>query len=146
MFRNRYKDHDLLKAVPYDGMFETIEELSRAGIRTAVATYKRQDYADRILEHFGFDKVCDHICGSDFEQKLSKSDIIENAIRLLEVSDRSRVVMVGDSDNDAEGAKGIGVPFVGVTYGFGFATEDDVNAFPNIGSAKCCSDILRCVL
>ncbi len=146
LFRNRYKDRDILKAIPYDGIFETIEGLNAAGIKTAVATYKRQDYANKILEHFGFDKVCDVICGSDFEQKLTKSDIIENAIRLLGVSDRSRVVMVGDSDNDAEGAKGIGVPFVGVTYGFGFSSEEDVNEFPNIGAATDCRDILRCVL
>ena len=146
MFRNRYKDRDILLAVPYEGIFETIEDLAAAGIRSAVATYKRQDYAEKILGHFGFDRVCDCICGSDFEQKLSKSDIIENAIRLLGITDRSRVVMIGDSDNDAEGAKGIGVPFVGVTYGFGFASEEDVNVFPNIGSAATCRDILRCVL
>lgn len=146
IFRSRYKDEDLLLAIPYEGIFETIDKLSAAGIRTGVATYKRQDYADKILSHFGFDRVCDVICGSDAEGKLSKCDIIENAIRMLGVTDKSRAVMIGDSDNDAEGAAQIGVPFVGVTYGFGFASKEDVDVFTNIGTADSCPDILRCIL
>lgn len=146
MFRNRYKGDDLLLAKPYEGIFETIEELGRAGIRSAVATYKRQDYADRLLSHFGFDAVCSAICGSDFEQKLSKKDIIENAMAKLGISDKSRVVMVGDSDNDAIGAAELGLPFIGVTYGFGFASEADVDAFSNTGVAKSPAGLLGCIL
>jgi phosphoglycolate phosphatase len=44
-------------------------------------------------------------------------------------------VMVGDSDNDAIGAEGIGCPFIGVTYGFGFEKPEDVMEFKNIGVA-----------
>lgn len=146
MFRDRYKEDDILLAIPYDGIFDTLAFLRDAGIRTAVATYKRQDYAEKILVHFGFDKAVDAICGSDAEGILTKSDIIENAIKKVGVTDRKRCVMVGDSDNDAEGAKGIGAPFIGVTYGFGFATKEDVDAFPNIGVAKDTKDILRIVL
>ncbi|MBQ6575044.1 MAG: HAD hydrolase-like protein [Lachnospiraceae bacterium] len=146
MFRDRYKDGDVLLARPYDGIFETIEELERAGIKTAVATYKRQDYADIILEHFGFDRAVDAICGSDFEGKLSKKDIIKNAIDVLGVSDISRAVMVGDSDNDAQGAAELGIAFIGVTYGFGFAGKADVDAFPNIGCASSCKEITGCVI
>ena len=62
------------------------------------------------------------------------------------VTDHSRVVMVGDSDNDAQGAEGINVPFIGVTYGFGFATDDDVNEFANIGIAATPIDIAGIVL
>ena len=146
MFRDRYKDDDILLAVPYDGIFETIEKLKEGGVKCAVATYKRQDYAEKILKHFGFDRICDCICGSDFEGKLAKKDIIENAIGNMGVTDHSRVVMVGDSDNDAQGAEGINVPFIGVTYGFGFATDDDVNEFANIGIAATPIDIAGIVL
>ncbi len=146
MFRDRYKEDDILLAVPYEGIFDTLEKLRDAGVKTAVATYKRQDYAEKILIHFGFDKAVDAIFGSDAEGILTKSDIIENAVRALGVADHKRCVMVGDSDNDAEGAKGIGAAFIGVTYGFGFAKKDDVDAFPNIGFAKDTKDILRIVL
>jgi len=146
MFRNRYKDHDLLLAKPYDGMMETIGALRKAGIKTAVATYKRSDYATRLLTHFGFDKAVDAIFGSDMEGKLSKKDIIENAIGYLGITDHRRVVMVGDSDNDAVGAKEIGVPFVGVTYGFGFSDEKAVSEFDNIGIANTPGEIAEIVL
>ena len=146
LFRNRYKDKDILLAKPYDGIFEAIRSLSDAGVRSAVATYKRQDYAEKILVHFGFDRVCDAICGSDFEGKLTKKDIIENAIRQLGVFDKKRAVMVGDSDNDAIGAAETGVDFIGVTYGFGFATGEDIDEYANIGHADSPAKIPECVL
>ena len=146
LFRDRYKENDLLLAKPYEGIFDAIRDLNNAGARTAVATYKRQDYAEKILKHFGFDKVCACLCGSDFDGVLTKKDIIENAIKGMEISDRRRVVMVGDSDNDAMGAEEIGVDFIGVTYGFGFNSSEDVNRYKNIGSADSPSQIVRIVL
>ena len=146
MFRARYKESDILLARPYDGIFDTIRSLSKAGVRSAVATYKRQDYAEKILVHFGFDKVCDVICGSDLEGKLTKKDIIVNAIRKLGVSDKSRAVMVGDSDNDAIGAAECGVDFIAATYGFGFASAEDADEFSNIGAADTPDGILRYIL
>ncbi len=146
IFRNRYKDTDILLATPYGGIFEAIRSLSEAGVRSGVATYKRQDYAEKILVHFGFDKVCDVICGSDFEGKLTKKDIIENAVKSLGVSDKKKAVMVGDSDNDAIGASEMGVDFIGVTYGFGFDGDKDVDEYPNVGHAKSPMEIIRCVL
>ncbi len=146
IFRNRYKEDDLLLARPYDGMIGTIATLRKAGIKTAVATYKRHDYAKRLLEHFGFDEAVDAIFGSDMEGKLSKKDIIENAIRHLGITDYKRVVMVGDSDNDAIGAKEIGVPFIGVTYGFGFADAKAVSAFDNVGIANTPEEIAGIIL
>ncbi len=146
LFRDRYKDKDVLLARPYDGIIETIEKLNAAGIRTGVATYKRQDYADRILEHFGFDKVFRVMCGSDPEGLLTKKDIIENALKALGADDRYRAVMVGDSDNDAIGAGEIGVCFIGVTYGFGFASAGDVDEYDNIGAAARPEDIAGILL
>lgn len=145
-FRNRYKEDDLLLAKPYEGIFETIEKLMAEGVKCAVATYKRQDYAEKILIHFGFDRICTAMCGADFKGKLTKKDIIENAIKLTGVSDKKRAVMIGDSDNDAVGAYEMGIPFIGVTYGFGFLSESDVASFSNIGCAGKPSGILRYII
>ena len=51
-FRDRYKDFELLKAVPYEGIYEVFQALSDNGVKLAVATYKRQDYAEDILRYF----------------------------------------------------------------------------------------------
>ena len=55
-FRNQYKDNDLLKAVPYDGIYKVFDALIAEGIKPAIATYKRQDYATIIMNYFGFNK------------------------------------------------------------------------------------------
>lgn len=136
VFRNHYKDIDLLKAKSYEGIYDVFEALIKHGIRPAIATYKRQDYAVTILTHFGFDQYTDIMYGADHENKLRKKDIIEKALSDAGVSNYEEAVMIGDSDNDAIGAAETGTGFVGVTYGFGFRTADDVNQFPNLGIAS----------
>ena len=140
-FRDRYKGDDLLLAKPYDGIFEVFDYLNSAGIKPAVATYKRQDYALRLLQHFHFDRYTDAMYGSDFEGRLKKKDIIELALKKAGVADYSQALMIGDSDNDAIGAAGIGARFLGVTYGFGFKKKEDVYQFDAIGAADTAREI-----
>lgn len=143
IFRNRYKEVDLFKAKPYEGIYDVMHCLTKNDIKIAIATYKRQDYAEMILRKFGFDKYTDVIYGADHENKLKKQDIIENCIINSGVSDFSRVVMIGDSDNDAIGAENIGVKFIAVTYGFGFYSFDDANRFQNIGIARTTEELKK---
>ena len=75
------------------------------------------------------------IHGADNFNKLTKSDIIRLCIEEMGLTP-DQCVMVGDSDNDAIGADGIGCPFIGVTYGFGFENKEDVMEFKNIGVAS----------
>ena len=146
VFRDKYKGEDLLKAVPYDGIYDVFEKLQAKGVKTAVATYKREDYAIRLLKHFKFDHYSDILHGADNENKLKKKDIIELCINESGITDRSRIVMIGDSDNDAIGAEGMGISFVGVTYGFGFSSKEDVDQFNNSGCADTAEKILEYVL
>lgn len=130
-FRDRYSNHNLLHAKPYEGMFELFRKLRENGIGTAVATYKKQDYTMKLLKHFGVDEMVDVIYGSDYEGKLKKSDIIELCIRDLGVT-KDEVLMVGDSKHDATGAEAIGVDFAGVSYGFGFEVQDDISEYKHV--------------
>ena len=126
VFRERYKSEDLFKAYPYDGVISLLRELQANGIKQAVATYKRQDYAKSIVEHFGMSCYMDAVCGSDFAGNLTKADIIGNAIAAVGIYDRKRIVMIGDTVNDSLGAAKMGVDFVGVSYGFGVWDDTDV--------------------
>lgn len=135
MFRERYRSEDLLKARPYDGIFDVFEALLEYGIQPAVATYKRQDYALTLLKYFGFDRYTKIIYGSDFEGKLTKSDIIEKALADAGIVNYPDAVMIGDTENDAIGAQRLGTQFTGVTYGFGFQSPEDVYQFPAVGAA-----------
>lgn len=140
-FRDRYKNFDLLKAVPYPGIFDAIDFLYQNDIKIAVATYKRQDYAIKLLKHFQFNKYTDIMYGADNFNKLKKKDIIIKCMEDLGVTDYSKAVMIGDTDNDAIGADEIGMNFLGVTYGFGFKNLNDVKQYPAIGSVDSAEDI-----
>ncbi len=142
-FRQSYKGENLLKAKPYKGIYELMDELLRRGVKIAVATYKRQDYAEGILKHFGFDKYSNILYGSDFEGKLKKVDIIRKCMEDLGSTDYGNAVMIGDSWHDADGAEKIGVDFIGVTYGFDFRTDEDVKKCKCIGSADTPLDVLK---
>lgn len=126
-FRDRYKDVDLLLAKPYEGIYELLAALRSRGVCVAVATFKREDYAEKLLLYFGFDRYAEIRHGSDFAGKLQKSDII---LRCIEESGvpAECAVMVGDGVSDVRGAAAAGIPCIGVTYGFGFADFDAVRA------------------
>lgn len=134
MFRAYYKSSALLKAVPYDGIFELCESLREQKIRMSVATYKREDYAIRLLKHFHFDTYCHPMHGADDHNVLKKEDIVKISMKEMggTVED---TVLVGDTNNDAVAAEKAGVPFIAVTYGFGFRNAKDANLYGNIGTA-----------
>ncbi len=120
VFRNRYKDYDLLKAKLYPGIIETLNELKNRGIILGVATYKREDYALKLLDYYGFLQLFDVVHGSNFSGKQTKQDIILECITEVQLRDFDRIVLVGDTNSDAIGASNVGIHFVGVTYGFGY--------------------------
>ena len=121
---------------------ELFEELCKRGIRPAVATYKREDYALTLLRHFGFDRYTDVMFGGDHENKLKKKDIIEKCMTVTGVP-KERAVMIGDTAFDAIGAEGMGVDFLGVTYGFGFENADDVAKCTSVGSSDTALGLLK---
>jgi len=125
-FRDLYKtDEFLFMAEPYDGIYELFETLVKAGIKVGVATYKREDYAVRLLQQKGFDRYTRYMFGADFEGKLRKNDIILRCLAEMGCTDPQKAVYVGDSKSDGIGANAAGVPFAAVTYGFGFTSPED---------------------
>lgn len=122
IFRDRYKNHDLLKAYPYDGILEVLQYIKSKGIKQAIATNKRQDYATDICKHFGIDKFCKPILGPDNITSKTKADLIKDCIL---ATNAKNAVMIGDTDGDKQAAENAGVDFIGVNYGFGFGDVKD---------------------
>lgn len=144
-FREYYKDYGLLKARPYDGIYDLCRLLRDNGIKTAAATYKKEDYAVKLLKHFRFDEYFCSMHGADSEGVLTKAQIIN--ICLAEMGGtKDDSVLIGDTEHDAKGADGAGIYFIGVTYGFGFASKDDVNRYKNIGTANSPLDAGKIIL
>ena len=123
-YRRKYDEIGMYKYYIYDGMVELLQKLKANGVKTAVASSKPQDFLERILVMSGIDKQFDCIVGADRKYKDSdKAAIVNSAIEKTGVTDRSRILMVGDRKFDIDGAKGAGIKTVAVLYGFGSREE-----------------------
>lgn len=146
VFRNRYKDFELLKARAYSGIYEVCDRLKEAGVWMAVATYKREDYAIDIMRHFGFAHYMQAIYGGDHENKLRKADIIQKCLNIIGEQNAGEAVMVGDTLNDSKGAYNAGIDFIGVTYGFGFRNANELTGNGCVGCVDRPIELLDIIL
>lgn len=129
MWRDIYKDRFLFDAIPYAGIFDLLRFCREHGIKTGVATNKREDYTRTLLDRFGFTPLFDCVVGGDMDGKRTKADLIRICMERTGVTDPEKCLMVGDTQGDRNGAEQAGVGFLGVTYGFGF-TKSTAAEFP----------------
>ena len=131
-FREYYAEKGYLENEPYSGVFELLEELHTTGKKMYIATAKYEKYAQKIMEHFEFDRYIVQLFGADYGgRKASKTGIIRSVLETHQLKPSFEIVMVGDTVYDMEGGKENGLSTVAVTYGFG--KEDDLKkAEPNI--------------
>ena len=122
VFRNYYKNISLFNAKPYAKIYDLMEEIINHEMDIAVATYKREDYAIKLLNKFRFNEYCKVMHGADNFNRLTKADIIKKCIDELD-GDKENSLYVGDTKGDFIGASLCGINFIGVEYGFGFSPE-----------------------
>lgn len=118
-YREYYGREGFLKAEPYDGIRELLEALGAEGIPVSIATMKLEEYAKLQVAHWGLESAFQSVNGSDVLDCQSKSDLIDRALYHAGV-EPEEALMVGDTANDYRGAVESGVPFLAVTYGYGF--------------------------
>ena len=124
MYRERYSSIGWKENVLYSGVSAFLQQLKDAGKTILIATSKAQPYAVQIMEYFGLDVYFDHICGTSFDDlNATKADVIQRALKLVNLDDYNRAVMVGDRFHDVDGAHKVGIAAVGVLYGYGSLKE-----------------------
>jgi len=112
----------IYEAEVYPGIADMLSELKLQGYKLGVTTLKSQEIAETILEYYGLGQYFDVIIGMDAQESLTKSKTIQLAIK--KTSTTGKVVLVGDSQYDYDGAQEAGIDFIGVLYGFGFHTGE----------------------
>lgn len=123
-YREYYADKGIYENDLYDGIIEVLNKLKENGKTIILATSKPEVYAKRILEYFKIYKYFNFVAGSDFEEtRVKKGDVIKYALEGAEISDLSKVIMVGDREHDIIGAKENKIKSIGVLYGFGDVIE-----------------------
>ena len=143
-YREKYAEVGLYKYKLYDGITELLKKLNENGIKTAVASSKPQEALENIIKVSGIDKYFDCIVGADRNYTDSdKATIVEEAIKRTGVTDKSRVLMVGDRKYDIVGAHKAGIACAAVLFGYGSQEEFDeyradyvVNSFKKLYCKK----------
>ena len=69
-------------------------------------------------------KYFDFAAGASMdESRAQKADVIRYAMESLDIRDKSKVLMIGDREQDVIGAKLNGIASLGVLYGYGDREE-----------------------
>lgn len=111
------------ESAPFPGVMETLTKLRAAGARLVVCTNKLTHLSVALLDATGLTPFFDAVVGAD-SAPAAKPDGRHVAAAIEAVGgDIARAVMVGDSINDALGARNASVPSVLVSFGY---TEDPV--------------------
>ena len=126
LYRERFGDVGLFENALYPGIPDAVAAVRQAGYAAYVMTSKPHVYASRIVQHFGLTPLFDRVYGSELDgTRVDKTELIAYALA-AERLDPARVVMIGDREHDAIGARRNDVRVIGVTYGYG--TERELRA------------------
>lgn len=111
----------------YDGINEVLRTLKARGVKLGVATTKYEPFAEEVLRILGIIGYFDIISGTSGDGKIStKAQVITAAKEKLKIKETDKVVLIGDSKFDTEGALSTKIDFIGVNYGYG--RQEDMQA------------------
>lgn len=123
-YREYFSVTGLLENMPYEGVENMLAELKNDGRILCVATSKPETFAVRILEYFGLAPYFDKICGASMDaSRNTKTAVLEYLLAQMGSDAPDSAVMIGDRHHDIEGAKNVGIPSVGVLWGYGSREE-----------------------
>lgn len=106
------------KSKPYPGIVDALERLKIAGFDLAVCTNKRENLTMPLLEGLGLIHHFKVITGGDtFPYRKPDPRHVLGTIERAG-ADIGNTVMVGDSSNDIDSAKGAAVATIAVSFGY----------------------------
>jgi phosphoglycolate phosphatase len=122
-YRAHYSEVALYDSKPYPGVSGMLAALRATGRPLCVATSKRRDFAERVVEFLGFQHALPTVWGALPGGGLDdKKDMIAELLR-VEGYDARGTIMVGDRYHDIEAAKANGLRSVGALWGYGGEKE-----------------------
>ncbi len=122
-YRVYYDNLNQAGTTVYERVHEDLARLKSEGYRLYVATVKPTQIAEKVLTDMELRPYFDGVAGASMgPERRDKASIIAHALNKFGLAP-SRSMMVGDRDQDVEGARANGLQSVGVTYGFGVREE-----------------------
>lgn len=127
-YRERFRDKGVFENGIIEGIIPCLEALKASGKMLILATCKPEIFMNQIIEHFGIAPYLDMAVGSELDgTRKHKNEVIEEVfIRLKEklgtdediISLKADAIMVGDRDQDINGAHQAMIEAVGVRFGY----------------------------
>lgn len=122
-YRTRYSTVGLYECAVFPGITETLAALQQAGHRMCVATSKRRDFAQRVVDYLGLRAFLPQVYGALPGGGLDdKKDLLAEILR-IEGYDPAATIMVGDRLHDIHAAQANRLRSIGVLWGYGGQTE-----------------------
>ena len=123
-YREYFRAGGIFENEVYKGIPEMLEELKARNAVIALSTSKPYEFSVQILEHFGLRQYFDFIGAATMDGRVSKkADVIRQILDELGDIDAASVLMVGDRDQDVDGAKANHLQCAGVLWGYGSKDE-----------------------
>ncbi len=120
VYIRHYDNYGLKYNKLYVGIDRVIQDLKNAGTKIAVCSSKYEPFAVQVTELLGIKELFDKICGSTRDgSRKEKEEIIPYAVKSLNGKMTDKIVLIGDTEYDAKGARITSVDFVGVEFGYG---------------------------
>lgn len=117
-FIRYYAERPVVHTRAYDGVAETLDALSRAGVRLAVCTNKYEASARDVLSRLDLMAMITDVAGADtFDVRKPDPGHILKLLARMGVGP-AEAAMVGDSVHDVHAGQRAGLPTVAVSWGY----------------------------
>lgn len=118
-YRERFATIGIFENRAYDGAEELLKKLTDAGRILVLATSKPRIYAEQIVKKYRLRPYLKFISGAELDGTRDlKTEVIEYAIKKTGITDRNKIIMVGDRKQDILAAKECGIASCGVRFGY----------------------------
>lgn len=123
-YRRYYNAAGWKENAVFDGAIPMLAALKKAGLTLGTASSKPEIFVKRICDYFGLSEYLTYIAGADMEKgRFEKDMVVADVLERLPAGAKERTVLVGDRIYDCEGGHKMGLPVVGVTFGYGGREE-----------------------
>lgn len=123
IYRARYSDVGLYDCAVYPGILDMLDRLRDAGIAMFVATSKRVDFAERVIDHLALRPYVRTVYGALPGGGLDhKHDLLAHILAEQQLG-AANCTILGDRLHDIEAAKRNAILSIGALWGYGGRAE-----------------------
>jgi phosphoglycolate phosphatase len=123
IYREQYSAVGIYDCSVYPGVVAMLDGLRAAGLAMCIATSKRRDFADRVIDFLGLRGYVRGVYGAEPGGGLDRKQDLLAHILDAEHFSAPACVMLGDRYHDIEAAKANSIRSIGALWGYGGRNE-----------------------